>query len=411
MQRSHPLLLLLSFFSMSTSTPPALTPQDLLHRITKNAARDNIDLTTLSFHHDALSSILDLRTHIQTPFPSFSSATKVDTHTHPIPPWFRTLEPSAAGRETPSWTPSAHLHFMAQRGIKRSILSISTPQANAFASPTSFEPDSALRRRKTVALARLLNEYVAEVCRLWPERFSWLAVTALPYVEESVVEVRYALEELGAAGVSVLTHAEGVYPGDEAVGGLWRYLEERAVEEGGREVVFIHPTDPVVVLGDGSVVSSRPSPLRSGLGEFYFETARAMSSIIASSPPYNSTLLRYPHLHWRISHGAGAFPDISERFLLGFPNESDAAREAYKTRLWYDSAGPVWPRQIKGLTEGMGVGIEQMVFGTDYPYGIGFWDVDKNIAGLAEANFLSEKDRDGVFWTNAERLWHRKIAF
>ena len=89
-----------------------------------------------------------------------------------------------------------------------------------------------------------------------------------------------------------------------------------------------------------------------------------MSSITASSPPYNSALLKYPHLHWRISHGAGAFPDISERFLLGFPNESAAAREAYKTRLWYDSAGPVWPKQVKGLTGGLGVGIEQMVFGT-----------------------------------------------
>ena len=38
--------------------------------------------------------------------------------------------------------------------------------------------------------------------------------------------------------------------------------------------------------------------------------------------------------------------------------------------------------QIKGLTEGMQVPVSQMVFGTDYPYGIGFWDVGENIAGL-----------------------------
>jgi hypothetical protein len=69
-------------------------------------------------------------------------------------------------------------------------------------------------------------------------------------------------------------------------------------------------------------------------------------------------------LHWRVSHGAGAFPDISERFLLGFPDIAEAAKEAYRTRFWYDSAGPVWPKQVKGLTEGMGVGVGQMVFGT-----------------------------------------------
>lgn len=122
-------------------------------------------------------------------------------------------------------------------------------------------------------------------------------------------------------------------------------------------------------------------------------------------------MLKYPHLHWRISHGAGAFPDISERFLLGFPNESAAAREAYKTRLWYDSAGPVWPSQIKGLTEGLGVGVEQMVFGTDYPYGIGFWDVDANIAGLADAEGVSAGEKESVFWKNAQALWRNKVEW
>jgi hypothetical protein len=151
--------------------------------------------------------------------------------------------------------------------------------------------------------------------------------------------------------------------------------------------------------------------LRSGLGEFYFETARAISSITASSPPYNSTLLKYPHLHWRISHGAGAFPDISERFLLGFPEKSAAAREAYKTRLWYDSAGPVWPKQVTGLTEGLGVGVGQMVFGTDYPYGIGFWDVDANIAGLADTDSISEEEKEGAFWKNSQTLWQSKIKW
>ncbi len=241
---------------MVSTTP---SPQALLTRITANAARDNIDLTVLPFHHEALTSITQLRASTaNASLPDFSNATRIDTHTHPIPDWFRALEPSAAGRETPSWTAHAHLDFMAEYGVKRSILSVSTPQANAFAAPSRFEVDAELRRKKTIALARLLNEYVAEVCRVWPERFSWLAVTALPYVRESVVEVRYALEELGAAGISVLTNSEGVYPGDTAFQGLWAYLEERAWQGDGREIVFIHPTDPVIVLEDGQLLSSRP---------------------------------------------------------------------------------------------------------------------------------------------------------
>jgi hypothetical protein len=169
-------------------------------------------------------------------------------------------------------------------------------------------------------------------------------------------------------------------------------------------LAFVQIFQHAATIATARKSTNPPAPLRSGLGEFYFETARAISSLIASSTPYNSTL------HWRISHGAGAFPDISERFLLGFPSISTAAREAYKSRLWYDSAGPVWPNQIKGVLEGMGVGAEQCVFGTDYPYGIGFWDVDENIRGLVEAD-VGAVEKEGVYWRNAEGLWEGKIKF
>lgn len=237
-----------------------MTPlQPLLDRINANAARDNIDFTVLPFFQEALSSITSIAQDATSiALPNFTNATSIDTHTHPIPDWFRTLELSAAGRETPSWTSLAHLQFMADHGIKRSILSVSTPQANAFASPSKFESNAEMRKMKTIALARLLNEYVAEVCRVWPERFSWLAITALPYVEESVREVEYALEELGAVGISVLTNAEGLYPGDAAFGELWKWLEDRAQKTDGRSIIFIHPTDPVIKLEDGKLISSRP---------------------------------------------------------------------------------------------------------------------------------------------------------
>jgi hypothetical protein len=36
----------------------------------------------------------------------------------------------------------------------------------------------------------------------------------------------------------------------------------------------------------------------------------------------------------------------------------------YKSRFWYDSAGPVFPNQVEGLTEGMKIPVSQLVFGT-----------------------------------------------
>lgn len=241
------LIPLLTFFSilplMATS---ARQPQAAcITRIKKNAARDSINLEVLPFLEDALVSIASIAEDTIPAHASFATATRIDTHTHPVPSWFRALQPLAAGRETPSWNVSSHLGFMAAHKIKRSILCISTPQANAFPG----------EKEKTTALARLLNEYVAEVVRVFPDRFSWIAITALPYVEESLGEVRYALDELGAMGVGVLTNHEGAYPGDECFGPLWKYLQSRP---GSKEVVFVHPTEPVIRLEDGRLINSNP---------------------------------------------------------------------------------------------------------------------------------------------------------
>ncbi|KAF2704018.1 amidohydrolase 2 [Pleomassaria siparia CBS 279.74] len=364
----------------------------MTERIMYNAEKDNIDLNALPFLAEALSSIEEISNHAPDTVPDFGNATRIDTHVHPVPSWFRALQPLSAGRETPTWDVASHFAFMAEQGITRSILCVSTPQANAYLG----------HRARTVALARLLNEFAAELVRVHPDRFSFLAVTALPHVQETLAEVKYALEELGAVGVGVLTNHEALYPGDEKFELLWRFLQERE-SVGGKEIVFIHPTDPVIRLENGTLVNSKPSPLRSGLGEFYFETARAISSITASR-----TIIQYPKLHWRVSHGAGAFPDIQDRFLLGFPNDAEKARESYATRFWYDSAGPVFPRQIKGLLA-HDVPVSQFVFGTDYPYGIGFWDVNANIAGLSDADFISAEEKEAVFYKNAKRLWKDKI--
>ena len=137
---------------------------------------------------------------------------------------------------------------MSEHSIAHSVLCVSTPQANAFLDD----------KPKTVALARLLNEFVAELVRVYPERFSWMCVTALPYVEESVREIRYALEDLGAVGVGVMTNHEGIYPGEEQFDPFWTYLQERATKGDGSEIVFIHPTEPVIRLDNGRMVNSKP---------------------------------------------------------------------------------------------------------------------------------------------------------
>ncbi|OCK76063.1 hypothetical protein K432DRAFT_336365 [Lepidopterella palustris CBS 459.81] len=360
-------------------------------QILRNAREDGIDLEALPFFQAAISSIEALHEtkHLTTSLPNLSGATRIDTHVHPVPDWYRDLAPEAAGRSTPKWDALSHLEFMDHNKIKHCIICISTPQANLYPGNPTL----------TAAAARILNEFVAVLVSSFPQRFSFQAVVPLPYIEAAIKEAEYALDKLGAVGIGVLTNHEGKYPGDESFKQFWQSLNARGSSH---EIVFVHPTDPVIKVR-GELVSSNPAPFRSGLGEFYFETARAISSLTASR-----TIHDFPALHWRISHGAGAFPCIADRFLLGFTDLQEEARKIYATRFWYDSAGPIYPRQIKGLLA-YDIPISQLVFGTDYPYGIGFWDVNANIAGLADADFLSEEEKKAVFFQNVRTLYKGKI--
>ena len=147
---------------------------------------------------------------------------------------------------------------MSEHSIAHSVLCISTPQANAFLT----ERDEVLRKKKTLALARLLNCFAAELCRIYPERFSWMAIMPLPHVQESITELKRMFGMVGRqpVGVGVLTNHEGLYPGDPVFDPLWAFLQERAgkAEGSGKEVVFVHPTEPIIKLDDGRLMDSRP---------------------------------------------------------------------------------------------------------------------------------------------------------
>jgi hypothetical protein len=59
--------------------------------------------------------------------------------------------------------------------------------------------------------------------------------------------------------VGVLTNHEGWYVGDVRFDALWGEVERWAGEERDRRgVVFVHPTEPVVRLGEGRIAVSRP---------------------------------------------------------------------------------------------------------------------------------------------------------
>lgn len=76
-----------------------------------------------------------------------------DETVHAIPDFYYALVPDTGGRPTPAWDAATHLQFMANHSISYAFLSISTPASNVFLGDQTL----------TIGLARLLNEWLAEV--------------------------------------------------------------------------------------------------------------------------------------------------------------------------------------------------------------------------------------------------------
>ncbi|KAK8152374.1 amidohydrolase 2, partial [Phyllosticta citribraziliensis] len=343
---------------------------------------------------------------------------------HVLPEWYRQILPDTSGMPTPEWDALSAMRFMADYDIKRSVVSVSTPGALVYLQD----------EKKTIAIARLLNEVrealLGKLVETYPDKFSFFAVIPLPYTDAAVREANYALDSLGAVGVGLLSSHAGKYLGDADFKPFFENLNNR---KSSREIIYIHPTEPVVNV-NGSLVSTNPfaGKYSGALAEFYYDTGRTLMDLTLTQ-----TLFNFTKIHYAVSQVGGAFPSLIDRFLRSYPQFSKEAMEAYRTRFWWDSAGPTYPSQVQGLL-GYNVPKSQLTFGSvrrggasllaecgdgaiifpdlaidsitqDYPYGRPAW-YRPAVEAIKGAKFLSEAERDGVFGRNAERLLEGKIA-
>ncbi|OIW30329.1 hypothetical protein CONLIGDRAFT_661675 [Coniochaeta ligniaria NRRL 30616] len=361
-----------------TTYPPKI------ENIIKAASRDGIDLLSLPFASEAFDSITAIGASKNTSYIP-SNASRIDVHVHVVPDFYRRLAPNTAGLPTPSWDVAGHLQAMMRFKVSHGVVSISLPGANVFQGNQAY----------TAGLARLLNEWMAELVRTFPERFSFFAVMPLPYTRSAITELKHALGTLNARGIGLLTNHEGVYLGNPT---LTPFFSAVNGTKGGPHVCFVHPAIPLLRVSNGSLIEANPTVYATGLVEFYFETARAIMDLTASQ-----TLTNFTNIRYSFSHGGGAFPSIEDRFLKSFSVLEGPAKAAYGSRVWYDSAGPTYFNQIKGLL-GYGVPTSQLVFGTDFPYAPAPI-YGPSIAALENASFLTDGEKRAIFKDNAEHLF------
>ncbi len=78
-----------------------------------------------------------------------------------------------------------------------------------------------------LSLPTQVNEVGAQAVKENPSRFGFFASLPIPYMEAVLEEIAYALDELGAAGVTLQANMHGRYLGEDLYEPMWAELDKR----------------------------------------------------------------------------------------------------------------------------------------------------------------------------------------
>ncbi len=296
--------------------------------------------------------------------------------------------------------------MMQETNITTAILSISTPGTylRPFDAPLTKE------------ITRTTNEELSEICAAHPAHFRFFASLPLPSIPDSLAEIEYALDVLGAVGFCVLSNANGVYMGDKTLDPIFDKLNER------KAILLMHPTSCKIISHQGSAAASdeeeeeesapkltvvNPLPMiPSGLLEYMFDETRAVANLLVSG-----TVTRCPEIRFIMSHAGCLLPPVLERVAVALQNffgggmNGGEMRRLLRERFHFDLAGLPWPDMIHGLLRI--VGPERLVYGSDYcwtPVALAKELVRRMDEGVEEMMWKEDVVRE-VYAGNAKRLF------
>jgi predicted TIM-barrel fold metal-dependent hydrolase len=307
---------------------------------------------------------------------------RIDLHHHFLPQeWIaeaRSHKPDGTWPDTiVNWRPQVSIDAMDRYGVATALVELGLPGV-------WWAPPPLARR-----LARMTNEYAAEMARTYPGRFGFFATIPLPDVEGTLAEIAYAYDVLHADGIGLLTDYGDKWPGDRAFAAVFDELNRR------KAVVHVHPTVPdcCTTLIPGVLAATE---------EYVFDTARAITSLL-----YSHTFTRCPNISFIFSHAGGAFPSIAPRVVRSLVD--NPVRRATFTggdpnaelhRLYFDVASSANTPTFQALRAFTST--QQIVLGTDLPY----LPMSATIPNL-DAIKLSAADANAINTGNARRLFPR----
>jgi aminocarboxymuconate-semialdehyde decarboxylase len=242
-----------------------------------------------------------------------------------------------------------------------------------------------------LATSRAINDFIAEICGKYPDRFVGLGTVPLQAPELAIAELDRLHKSLGFRGIEIMTHVAGEELSDERFRPVWARIEELGL------LVFMHP--------DGFTGASRfrDHYLTNVIGN-PLDTTVAVHHLI-----FGGVLENYPNLKIVLAHGGGYLPAYSGRIdhaASARPDTCTCIKEMptnYLKRLYFDAL-VYTHHQLEYLVEQYGA--DHILMGTDYPADMG--EIDP-IGFIEGAEGLDNSERRAILGGNAARLLNVEI--
>ncbi len=274
------------------------------------------------------------------------------------------------------YTPEQRLADMDSLGVDIHVLS---PYSGFY----NYHLDAAIAK----ATSQDSNNEIHDMIQSWPDRFAGLATLPMQDVNAAIAELERVMVQLGFKGAMIDDKINGVTLDTPEFLPFWK-----AAEQMGAMMLFHQ--------GGNTVVNPRIKRyhLPNSVGNLA-DRASTFATLVMGG-----VMDACPDLRICLSHGGGYTCQGIGRMERNWRNrpatrgESTQPPSQYLRRFYYDCI-VYTASALRYLIDT--VGIDRVVFGTDWPYDMEF---DWPVSWILSLDSLTRDEKEAILWKNLERL-------